>query len=139
MAGRDARVHARRRLDPRLRAADKTRWRTGDPDNTPPNPLRDWAFAHFANPNGQCGPNPIPIGPDPGARTLVATKHEDCRGECTQILHYSNAQITVTDPWCFTTGIAGARENADVIEECALITAQYRPRNSDIIFADGFE
>lgn len=110
-----------------------------DPDNTPPNPLRDWAFAHFANPNGQCGPNPIPIGPDPGARTLVATKHEDCRGECTQILHYSNAQITVTDPWCFTTGIAGARENADVIEECALITAQYRPRNSDIIFADGFE
>lgn len=55
---------------------------------------------------------------------------------CTRILNFSNPDVTY-DVW-FVTGIAGARDNAEVIAEFAPDYAQYRA-SLGRIFANGFE
>lgn len=100
-----------------------------NPENNSNNSmLHAWAQAHWANAQN----------PEDSARTLLSYQIGTCHGSCPQVLNYSNAAITLTKPWSFRTGIAGQRENALIIEEFALVTAQYQAC-FDLIFAHGFE
>lgn len=105
-----------------------------NPQSTANNtPLQPWAFAHWSNP---------PVVKKDGSRTIVSYKVNSpplvCRGDCTQVLHYSNAQVNYIGDVVFTTGIAGQRENARVIAEVAPFAAQWRTSLSRI-FANGFD
>lgn len=104
-----------------------------NPENAPPPSvpkIRPWAFAHWKNHTDG----------ESSARTIVAYQLSDCQGSCPQVLNYSNADVTLTKPWPFRTGLTNTRENARVIEEFAPVTAQYcKSLSSDVIFANGFE
>jgi len=105
-----------------------------NPENAPPPTVpkvRPYAFAHWKNNTS---------GGEESARTIVAYQLSECDGDCPQVLNYSNAEVTLTKPWAFHTGLANERENARVIEEFAPVTAQYcKSLSSDVIFANGFE
>ncbi len=96
-------------------------------------PLQPWAFAHWKNP---------PNMKKDGNRTIVAYKVNSpplvCRGDCTQVLHYSNAEVDYIGDVVFTTGIADQRENGRVVAEVAPFAVQWRV-SLGRIFASGFE
>ena len=103
-------------------------------DNT--TPLEPWALAHWSNPMAS---------PKSGHRTILSYVVPEggpgepyCHGECIQVLHYANADITYLDPidnTSFVTGVMNLKENARVIAE----VAPYAWLWSDRIFANGFE
>lgn len=99
-------------------------------------PLVPWAQAHWENPVGT---------KKGGHRSLLSYKFDAlppvpyCEGECPQVLHYANAQVSITvDGILFHTGHANDEENARVIALVAPYAWHWRS-SLDRIFADGFE
>jgi hypothetical protein len=104
-------------------------------------------FGHVlgANHNVESSGNSTPLRPyayghwyadlEAGYRTLMSMVSSGCKPSCFQVLNYSNAAVVTDDG--FVTG-AATRNNAEVLEEFAPVTAQYRS-SLGRIFADRFE
>ena len=91
-------------------------------------PVEPYAFGHFGNVSGING----------GYRTIMAYTQSVslCQSPCTRVPYYSSAQVTTPDG--FKTGLLNQQENARVIAEFAVATAQYRLSLSRIFYS-GFE
>lgn len=111
-----------------------------DNNNDESTMLEDWALAYWNNLR-RAGKGPI------GYRTLLSNKvtqpvfprFEICEGECTQILHYANAEVDVKLEDRFVpTGLTDVYENARTMALVAPFAWTRKP-SADRIFANGFD